>query len=242
MVTRINVPKAAKRATRKVAAVAAPVARQAGNKARKIASDAAHSVSHAVSGSLGLGGHRMSKVDTAWLRMDSESNLMMIVGIWVLKPGVSRAALCQRIEERLLKYPRFMQRVEQDATGATWVVDEHFAMDRHVVVEKLARKPKGQEQAALQDRVAELAVQPLDQSRPLWQFHLVEDYQDGSALIVRIHHCIADGIALIAVALSLVDGSAQPPRRAPAAPAAPASLSLELIISTFQSLFSAYRK
>ena len=126
MVTRINVPKVAKRATRKVAAVAAPMARQAGNTARKAASSAAHNVSHAVSGSLGLGGHRMSKVDTAWLRMDSESNLMMIVGVWVLKPGVSRAALCQRIDERLLKYPRFRQRVEQDATGATWVVDEHF--------------------------------------------------------------------------------------------------------------------
>lgn len=29
---------------------------------------------------------RMSKVDTAWLRMDSETNLMMILGVWVVKP------------------------------------------------------------------------------------------------------------------------------------------------------------
>ncbi len=213
MVTRITVPKVAKRATRKVAAVAAPMVRQTGNTVRKAASGAAQSVSHAVGGSRGPGGHRMSKVDTAWLRMDSESNLMMIVGVWVLKPGVSRDALCQRIEERLLKYPRFSQRVEQDATGATWVADEHFAMERHVVAEKLARKPKIQEQAALQDRVAELAVQPLDKSRPLWQFHLVENYQGGSAIIVRIHHCIADGIALIAVTHSLVDGGSAPPQR-----------------------------
>ena len=199
MVTRINAPEVAKRATRKVAAAVAPMAGQ---------------VEAAAGGSLGLNGHRMSKVDTAWLRMDSESNLMMIVGVWVLKPGVARAALCQRIEERLLKYPRFRQRVEQDAAGASWVVDEHFSMDRHVVLEKLARKPKGHEQEALQDRVAELAVQPLDQTRPLWQFHLVENYLGGSALIVRIHHCIADGIALIAVTHSLVDGGAAPPQRA----------------------------
>lgn len=199
MVTRINAPEMARRATRKVAAAAAPVARQ---------------MEAAVGASLGLNGHRMSKVDTAWLRMDSESNLMMIVGVWVLKPGVTREALCQRIDERLLKYPRFLQRVEQDATGATWVVDQHFAMDRHVVLEKLARKPKGREQEALQDRVAELAVQPLDKSRPLWQFHLVENYLGGSAIIVRIHHCIADGIALIAVTHSLVDGGAVPPQRA----------------------------
>jgi hypothetical protein len=30
----------------------------------------------------------MSRVDTAWLRMDTEVNLMMIVGVWLLKPAV----------------------------------------------------------------------------------------------------------------------------------------------------------
>ena len=40
---------------------------------------------------------------------------------------------------------------------------------------------------------------PLDFSKPMWQFHLVEDYQGGSAVILRIHHCYADGIALIHV-------------------------------------------
>ena len=37
---------------------------------------------------------RMSKVDTAWLRMDSPSNLMMIVGVWIIKPQVSYRATC----------------------------------------------------------------------------------------------------------------------------------------------------
>jgi WS/DGAT/MGAT family acyltransferase len=159
----------------------------------------------------------MSKVDTAWLRMDNASNLMMIVGVWVLKPGISHQALCQRLQERLCQYPRFTQRVVEDATGAAWVPDQHFNIHHHVVIEKLARKPKGREQDALQDRVAELAMQPLDKARPLWQFHLVEDYQGGSAMLVRIHHCIADGIALISVTQSLVDGGAAPPRREPKA-------------------------
>ena len=39
---------------------------------------------------------RMSRVDTAWLRMDNDVNLMMIVGVWLLKPAVTRAALAQR--------------------------------------------------------------------------------------------------------------------------------------------------
>ncbi|TAM42810.1 MAG: wax ester/triacylglycerol synthase family O-acyltransferase [Burkholderiaceae bacterium] len=153
----------------------------------------------------------MSRVDTAWLRMDSPSNLMMIVGIWVLHPGISYEALCERVQERLLKYPRFAQRVVEDATGASWVVDRDFDIAHHVVLEKLAKKPRGREQEALQDRVAELTMQPLDRKHPLWQFHLVPHYQGGSALVLRIHHCIADGIALISVTQSLVDDGAAPP-------------------------------
>ena len=182
--------------------------------AEKVVKKAARQAANAIGSTLGRSGERMSKVDTAWLRMDSPTNLMMIVGVWIIKPGVSYKDVCQRIEERMLKYPRFGQRVEQDATGATWIKDQDFKIERHAVLEKLGPRSKGGEQQALQDRLGELAVQPLDMKYPLWQFHLVEHYQGGSALMVRIHHCIADGIALIAVTQSLVDGGLAPPQRA----------------------------
>jgi len=185
---------------------------------KKVAKNVKKNVTRAVSGTLGLTGERMSKVDTAWLRMDTPSNLMMIVGVWQLTPGVSHAAVCERIEGSLLKYGRFRQRVMEDAAGATWVEDRYFDLKNHVIAEKLPKAAKGHEQEVLQDRVAELAMQPLDRKRPLWQIHLVEDYTGpdgvkGSAMIVRIHHCIADGIALISVTMSLVDGGAAPPER-----------------------------
>ena len=184
--------------------------------AKRVARTVQQSVTRAVSGTLGLSGERMSKVDTAWLRMDSDANLMMIVGVWQLAPGVKHAAVCERIEGSLLKYERFRQRVVEDATGATWVNDRNFDLANHVVLEQLPRSAN-QEQA-LQDRVAELATQRLDPKRPLWQIHLIEDYTGpdgvrGSAMIVRIHHCIADGIALISVTMSLVDGGTPPPER-----------------------------
>ena len=156
---------------------------------------------------------RMSKVDTAWLRMDSSSNLMMIVGVWVIQPGITYTDLAQRLQERLLKYPRFVQCAVQDATGATWVQDPNFDMAHHLVVEALPKSRAIAPQQALQNRLAELCMQPLDPNRPLWQFHLVEHYKGGSALMVRIHHCIADGIALISVTNSLVDGGSAPPAR-----------------------------
>ena len=167
----------------------------------------------AASATQGRASERMSKVDTAWLRMDCPSNLMMITGVWTLKPGIGYEELCERAQDRLLKYDRFRQRAVQDAAGASWLDDTDFDIHRHVVREKLPRRPKGQEQDALQQRVGELAMQPLASAHPLWQFHLVEHYQGGSALLARIHHCIADGIALIAVTMSLVDGGASPPPR-----------------------------
>lgn len=158
---------------------------------------------------------RMSRVDTAWLRMDTDANLMMIVGVWLLRPKLSLADLRTRVAERMLQYPRFRQRVEEDAMGALWVEDADFDLERHVVAETLS-KPRGvAPQQSLQARVADLAATPLDPARPLWQFHLVEDLDgERSALVCRIHHCIADGIALISVLLAVADGGNAPPRRA----------------------------
>ncbi|MEN9538824.1 MAG: hypothetical protein RLZZ126_1059 [Pseudomonadota bacterium] len=198
-------------------------AAQAGQAAKQAARRATRSARKVVGGTLGITGERMSKVDTAWLRMDSDANLMMIVGVWVLKPGVSVEAVRERVQERLFKYPRFVQKVVEDPAGATWVHDKHLDIQQQVVVEKFARGKKQTQQSALQDRVAALATQPLDRKRPLWQMHLIENYQGGSALIVRIHHCIADGIALISVTQSLVDGGDAPPMRRKKAKAADTS-------------------
>ena len=118
---------------------------------------------------------RMSRVDTAWLRMDNDVNLMMIVGVWLLTPAVDYETLCERVEEKLLKYERFRQKVVRDASGAHWVDDDGFDIHRHVRAREAACAAQGQsERAALQARVGELASEPLDPERPLWQFHLIE--------------------------------------------------------------------
>ena len=156
---------------------------------------------------------RMSRVDTAWLRMDSDVNLMMIVGVWLLRPGIAYETLCERVEDKLMRYERFREIAVRDASGATWVGDDDFDIHRHVVREKLKKGAGQGERAALQERVGVLASQPLDPARPLWQFHLIDDYEGGSALIARVHHCIGDGIALISVMMTITDGGSDPPRR-----------------------------
>ena len=156
---------------------------------------------------------RMSRVDTAWLRMDNDVNLMMIVGVWLLQPGIAHAALCERVEDKLLQYERFRQKVVTDAMGALWVTDDDFDVQRHVLHQKLYKERGQTEREALQALVGELANTPLDPDHPLWQFHLIDGYEGGSALVARVHHCIGDGIALISVMMSITDGGMDPPKR-----------------------------
>ncbi|MFN3565288.1 MAG: wax ester/triacylglycerol synthase domain-containing protein, partial [Burkholderiaceae bacterium] len=157
---------------------------------------------------------RMSPVDTAWLRMDSPGNLMMIVGVDVFADRIDCERLKQVLERRFLRYDRFRCRVVGDATGYWWEEDEDFDLDHHLIRVELPA-PGGT--AELQKFAAQLASQALDPGRPLWQMHLVEHYDGGSALVVRIHHCIADGMALMGVLLALTstradaDDDAEPP-------------------------------
>ena len=158
---------------------------------------------------------RMTSVDTAWLRMDRPNNLMMIVGVLTFATRVDLKRVRAVVAERMLGYRRFRQTPRLEATGAVWRDDPDFKLERHVVRLRIGH---AQDAAALQEKVGELAVTPLDPAHPLWEFGLLERYGGGSALVVRLHHCYADGIALIGVMLSLTDPTAAAslaPRGAP---------------------------
>jgi diacylglycerol O-acyltransferase len=150
---------------------------------------------------------RMSAVDAAWLRMDRPTNLMMIVGVVVLDSRVDFRRFRRTIRDRFLAFDRFRCRTRQDAMTADWERDEAFDLDRHVV---RAALPAPGGQAGLEALVSELASTDLDRDRPAWQFHFVERFEGGSAAILRIHHCYADGMAMIRVFLSLTDAEADP--------------------------------
>ncbi len=146
----------------------------------------------------------ISKVDTAWLRMEQPTNLMMINGVFILDDQLDYERLIETIEQRFLTFRRFRQKAVDGPSGAYWMPDEDFNINDHV---RRTALPGAADQAELEILVSQLASTPLNKSRPLWQFHIVENYVDGPAIIIRIHHCIADGIALVQVFLSLTDPS-----------------------------------
>jgi diacylglycerol O-acyltransferase / wax synthase len=164
----------------------------------------------------------LSSVDAAWLRMEDPTNLMMVTGVLVFEGRLDPSAVRQMIQERLLTFPRFRQRVVEAPLGIgppQWLSDRRFDLDAHLHRVAL---PEPGDKSALEAFVSDLMSTPLDFTKPLWQVHLV-DYGRGSVLVARIHHCIADGIALIQVLLSLTDPTPEAVHR-PQVPAAEQSL------------------
>ena len=145
----------------------------------------------------------MSRVDTAWLRMERPTNPMMITGVLMFAEPMSLERLKRVVKQRFLSYKRFRQKPVVAPAGAHWETDLNFNLDWHV---QHAALPGRGDKRALERFVSQLASSPLNHDRPLWQFHLVERFDGGgSALVARIHHSYADGIALVQVLLSLTD-------------------------------------
>jgi diacylglycerol O-acyltransferase / wax synthase len=105
----------------------------------------------------------MSRVDTAWLRMERATNPMMITGVLMFAEPMSLKALKQVVRQRFLSYARFRQKPVDTPAGAYWQDDEHFDLDWHVRESALPGKA---DKKALERFVSQLASSPLDASKP----------------------------------------------------------------------------
>ena len=147
----------------------------------------------------------MSSVDAAWLGMEDPTNLMMVTGVLTLDGPVEVKRLRALLDKRLAPFGRFHERIVRPRSRGGlphWKDDDRFDIDNHVSHIALP-KPGGDK--ALRDLVSELMSTPLDATKPMWHVHLVDGYDGASVVIARIHHSIADGIALVRVMLSLTD-------------------------------------
>jgi hypothetical protein len=114
------------------------------------------------------------------------------------------------------RFDRFHQRpIEHaDLRAPQWEDDPDFDLRLHLHHRIL---PAPGDQRALKDFVGDILAVPLDRSRPLWDAYLLDGYGAGSAVLMRIHHSVADGIALGRVLLGMADGGDPPTPVAPRA-------------------------
>ena len=145
----------------------------------------------------------LSPNDSLWLNMDTAENLMIIESVMWFDEPLELDAVLDTLRERLIgRYPVFTWRPERPESGVGqdhWVADPAFRLEDHVHVHDVGAAA-GYEaiQAFMGDRMSE----PLPMGKPLWQAHILNG-EDVSAIVMRFHHAIADGTALVRVLLDM---------------------------------------
>lgn len=141
----------------------------------------------------------LSMQDASWLLLERRKTPMHIAGLSLfrLPEGASRAFLRQAFERHRncgpLRAP-FNQRLSAARLSAPMLEDDpEIDIDYHVRHSALPANATYRDLFVLVSRLHSI---PLDRSRPLWEFHLIEGLPDRQyALYTKIHHALADGMA-----------------------------------------------
>jgi WS/DGAT/MGAT family acyltransferase len=147
----------------------------------------------------------MSAADAAWFHNDGPANLAIVMGVVLTKKPLDFAHVRRIYTERIVSFERFRQRVVETGfpmAAPHWQDMPNFSIDQHLHHIAL---PAPHDEAALVRLVNDLASMPLDHALPLWQAYVVDDVDGGSALVTRVHHCLADGTAMMTVTQRLYD-------------------------------------
>jgi diacylglycerol O-acyltransferase len=149
----------------------------------------------------------MSVQDALWLTMDRPNNLMVVDSVVVLGSVPSDEEVRARFAESVERFPVLSRRPTRVRGQWRWEDDPDFDLDRHLSRVAL---PEPADMAELQRFAAVQRSVPLDKDRPLWVAMLVEnvgldDGSQGSAIVTRFHHAIADGVRLTQLLLGMCD-------------------------------------
>jgi WS/DGAT/MGAT family acyltransferase len=153
---------------------------------------------------------RASPNDLMQLAADLPGTPMQIAAVLVLDAAstLDLAAVREAIDKRIQSLPRLRQRLVRVPFGCgrpIWVDDPRFDITQHV---HAVTCPAPGDKAALLSVAADTATRRLPSNRAMWSATLVTSLADGgAALIVTLHHVLADGIGGLAVLAHLVDGT-----------------------------------
>ena len=161
--------------------------------------------------------HAMAPIDAAWYHMDGPVNYALVTAILLSREPLDFEKVSAVFRERLARFARFRQRVvEKGFPVAKPQWEDMPGFDIGQQLHHIAL-PEPRDRSSLVELISDLASTPLDRERPLWQAHVVDGVDGGSALIMRIHHCIGDGTAAMAICGELFDTTRDAPVDAAAA-------------------------
>ena len=179
---------------------------------------------------------RLSSLDASFLYLERPAMHMHVAGVSVFAPRDDGSLTYEDVAEvaqaRLHLAPRLRQRVLNLPGGLTrplWVDDDHFDLDFHL---RRAAIPAPGRRLQLERAVGRVLSRPLDRGKPLWELYVFEGLEDDrTAVLLKMHHALADGISGMLIASALFDlspdaGIGAPPKEPWVPEPAPSGLEL----------------
>jgi WS/DGAT/MGAT family acyltransferase len=166
---------------------------------------------------------RLSALDTAFLCLESPQAPLHLGALAVFRPErpIPPTRLRSLLTDRIQRLPSLRQRVQaawMPPGSAVWAEDDLFDPDRHLFLHELdtgtrrtgsSRRRLEADQSALASLAGQLMAEQLDLRHPLWQLHLVTGLVAGRfAILVKLHHALADGLRAVEFGVGLLDGFA----------------------------------
>ena len=152
---------------------------------------------------------QLNTLDAGFLMAeDSDRNVSLAIGGIAIIDGSApdfekfKGVLAERIKS----IPRCTQMLRTqpfDVGAPQWVDDPGFDLSRHV---RRVAVPRPGDDTELFGVVADVLERRLDRDRPLWECWVIEGLKGNRwAMLMKIHHCMADGVSAIRILSRLCD-------------------------------------
>lgn len=153
--------------------------------------------------------NQLSTLDAGFLMAeDADRHVSLAIGgIAIIDgPAPNYCRLREVLGERIRAIPRLTQKLRTqpfDVGAPQWVDDPGFDLNRHL---RRVALPRPGDDAELFRIVADVLERRLDRDRPLWECWVIEGLRGRRwAMLMKIHHCLADGISAARILTQLCD-------------------------------------
>jgi WS/DGAT/MGAT family acyltransferase len=155
---------------------------------------------------------RMNYQDATFAFFDKPQFPYNVGSVGIYQGEIPFEAYAAHVERRIGRASRYRQRIVPvpfNLHFPTWHYDPDFDIRNHV---KRAVLPPPGDDEQLSRFAGEFFAEPLDRSKPLWEFRLVEGLSGGrTAHVAKVHHCLVDGVGGVELLGAILDLEPAPP-------------------------------
>ena len=155
---------------------------------------------------------RLSWGDTVFLHLEREGMPLNVASVCIFEGEIGFKDFVQFIESKLPLLPRYLKRVVPAPFGLglpSWEYDAGFDLGRHVREVQL----KHGTETELKALAGKLFSTVMDRQHPMWDMTVIRGLKGNrTGVILRMHHCLTDGIAGVGILSALLDANPEAPR------------------------------